>query len=253
MTQVLARAPELVPESPWLASLTQWDALRFVRAALNEKRGEEGDVVLEHAMDRLSKTATWRMERKVDEILTIAANRETLAMPNFFYRYKATTGPIAEEACWLSGCDAKGRPVALFQADRHTPGEIDLALWEQFVIYNAESTIAERGVATGPNGQFSLIVDRSSSALRNQDPKLAISVLPTLTAHYPELLGSVYVAPVNRLFYAVWAVVRVFLAEETKRKFILVRGADWRERLANAVGGNCEIPKHMCTPSGNGK
>ena len=49
-----------------------------------------------------------------------------------------------------------------------------------------------------------LIVDRSASSLANQDPQLAVAVLPALTEHYPELFGAVYIAPVNRLFYAVW-------------------------------------------------
>ena len=31
---------------------------------------------------------------------------------------------------------------------------------------------------------------------------------PQLTAHYPELLGNVFVAPVNALFYAVRAAAR---------------------------------------------
>jgi hypothetical protein len=242
--RVLSGAPTLVPDSPWLAALSQWDALRYVRAAINERRGEEEAAVLEHAMSRLRSTAAWRMEGGVDDILS--TGDASLAMPAFFHEHKQTTP--AEEACWLPGLDARRRPVALFRADRHTPGEIDTELWKKFVIYNAEATIAERGVSRGPDGQFSLIVDRSSSSLRNQDPKLAISVLPTLTAHYPELLGAVYVAPVNRLFYAVWAVVRVFLAEETRAKFVLVRGKRWRERLAAAVGGDCDIPAHMCPP-----
>ena len=49
-----------------------------------------------------------------------------------------------------------------------------------------------------------------SCQVRNQDPQLAIAVLPALTQHYPELLGTVYVAPINSLFYAVWSVVRIF-------------------------------------------
>ena len=141
---------------------------------------------------------------------------------------------VTDEAGWLPGNDSRGRPVALFQVDRHLPGEITTDLWSRFVVYNAEQTIAERGVAVGPGGQFSLIVDRTKSSIRNQDPRLAIAVLPALTAHYPELLGSVYVAPINRIFWAVWRVVRLFLAPQTREKFVLIRGKDWRERLAEA-------------------
>ena len=93
------------------------------------------------------------------------------------------------------------------------------------------------GVAEGPGGQFSLVVDRSSSGRRNQDPKLALAVLPELMEHYPELLGNVYVAPVNSLFFAVWRVIKIFLSAQTKRKFVLVPdGPQWREELRERVG-----------------
>ena len=213
---------------------------------MNERRGCEEDEVLAHAQDRLQRTARWRLDENVEGIVEREAS--LYAMPAFFEANKDSdpkSGAPIEEACWLRGADARGRPVALFQADRHRPGEISNELWSRFVVYNAEATLSERGVARGPNGQFSLIVDRSASSLANQDPQLAVAVLPALTEHYPELLGAVYIAPVNRLFYAVWAVVRVFLAESTKKKFILIRGKRWRERLAEAVGGDCIIPEHM--------
>ena len=112
-------------------------------------------------------------------------------------------------------------------------------------MHRAELARRERGVGDGPGGQVAVVIDRSRSGVRNQDPRLVADLLPCLLSHYPELLGAVYVAPVNRLFYAVWAVVRVFLAEQTKQKFVLIRGKEWRERLAQAVGGDCEIPEHM--------
>ena len=239
--RVLDDVTALEPTSPWLQQLTPWDALRYVRAAINERRGCEEDEIIQHAQDRIARTARWRIDESVDGIVEREA--ESFSMPRFFRAHK--TAQPTDEACWLSGTDSCGRPVALFQADRHVPGEISTDLWQRFVVYNAEATLSERGVARGPGGQFSVIVDRSASGLRNQDPQLAIAVLPALTNHYPELLGAVYVAPVNRLFYAVWAVVRVFLAEQTKQKFVLIRGKEWRERLAQAVGGDCEIPEHM--------
>lgn len=241
VARVLADAAALEPASGWLRALSPWDALRYVRAALNERRGCEEGAVLQHACERLAATARWRMDERVDGIVAREANN--LAMPAFFRAHK-TTAP-QDEARWLAGTDARGRPVALFQVDRHVPGEISTELWSRFVAYNAEATIAERQVAVGPGGQFSLIVDRTRSSVRNQDPRLAVAVLPALTAHYPELLGNVYVAPINRIFWAVWRVVRLFLAEQTRDKFVLIRGADWRERLAEAVGGDCVIPRHM--------
>lgn len=239
--RLLTDAAELEPASAWLATLTRWDALRYARAALNERRGCDDEEILQHARDRLNATAQWRIAENVEGIVEREA--QEYAMPAFFRAHKQSEP--AEEARWLRGCDSRGRPVAIFQVDRHVPGEIDTDLWNRFVVYNAEATIQEQGVARGPGGQFSLVVDRSRSSLRNQDPGLAIAVLPQLTAHYPELLGAVYVGPVNRIFFTVWRVVRRFLAPQTREKFVLIRGSDWREKLAEAVGGDCELPAHM--------
>ena len=78
-----------------------------------------------------------------------------------------------------------------------------------------------------------------------QDPKLAIRVLPELTDHYPELLGNVYVAPVNSIFFTVWRVVKLFIRPQTAAKFVLIRGKNWREQLAAEVGRDVELPAHM--------
>ena len=144
-----------------------------------------------------------------------------------------------------------GAEDAVFFADRHRPGQIPTETWRRFVVYNAEAAIRDLGVADGPGGQFSLVVDRSSSGVRNQDPALAIAVLPALVQHYPGLLGEVIVAPVNGVFWAVWRVVSLFLAEETTRRFTFIRGARWREALLEAVGGDVELPEHM-RPAGDG-
>ena len=172
---------ELVPTSEWLPELTPWDALRYVRAALNERSGCDDDQVLSHARNRLTATAHWRSSEGVDGI--VRREPKAFAMPSFFLAHKQTTP--AEEARWLMGSDRAGRPVALFQVDRHFPGEISIDLWSQFVVFNAEATIEERGVARGPGGQFSLVVDRSRSSLRNQyviedRPKVCTQLLPAL-------------------------------------------------------------------------
>ena len=109
----------------------------------------------------------------------------------------------------------------------------------------AEKAIAEKGIARGPGGQFSLVVDRSSSGLRNQDPRLALSLLPECLEHFPDLLGTVYIAPATSVFTAVWSVLRQFLSERTAAKFVLIAGADWREQLREAVGDELALPAHM--------
>jgi len=97
----------------------------------------------------------------------------------------------------------------------------------------------------GPSGQFNLVVDRSSSGLRNQDPTLALAVLPTVQDHYPGLLGRVFIAPINPIFYVAWNVVKIFLKPATKQKFMLLQGRDWRSQLREAIGGDVRLPASL--------
>ena len=116
-------------------------------------------------------------------------------------------------------------------------------------MHRAELARRERGVGDGPGGQVAVVIDRSRSGVRNQDPRLVADLLPCLLRHYPELLGRVYVAPINALFFGVWRVVRLFLREETVAKFALLRGKDWRARLQDALGPGVALPEHMRPPA----
>ena len=109
--RLLSDVTTLEPESAWLATLTPWDALRYTRVAINERSGSDEEALLAHARDRLAATARWRIAEKVEGI--VERERETYAMPAFFRTHKLSEPK--EEARWLSGTDARGRPVALFQ------------------------------------------------------------------------------------------------------------------------------------------
>lgn len=230
----------------WLSRLSPADKLRFVRACANEQPKATNDEVAAAALSRLQSTAAWRREEDVDGILE---REPDLWLERFFDAHKPGEDKRVETV-WLPGRDHRGRLTACFFADRHVPGELETSLWRRFVVYNAEYAIETLGVAEGPGGQFSLVVDRSSSGRRNQDPKLALAVLPELMKHYPELLGNVYVAPVNAVFFAVWRVIKIFLAAQTKRKFVLIpAGPRWREELRERVGGDVELPSHLLAAS----
>ena len=230
----------------WLSSLSPADQLRFVRACANEQPKAADEDVTAAALDRLQATAAWRREENIDGILE---REPELRIDRFFDVHKPGEDTRVE-AVWLPGRDHLGRHTACFFADRHIPGELETSLWRRYVVYNAEHAIETLGVAEGPGGQFSLVVDRSSSGRRNQDPKLALAVLPELMEHYPELLGNVYVAPVNSLFFAVWRVIKIFLSAQTKRKFVLVPdGPRWREELRERVGGDVNLPAHLLAAS----
>ena len=94
-------------------------------------------------------TALWRANEDVDGI--VERERAHLSMAAFFRTHKTTEH--SAEACWLAGNDASGRPVALFQVDRHVPGEISTELWNRFVMYNTEILMFLRG----PWGPISML------------------------------------------------------------------------------------------------
>ncbi|MGB1604245.1 MAG: hypothetical protein ACPIOQ_66545, partial [Promethearchaeia archaeon] len=177
--------------SNWLAHTTHIDILRYVRAVAGGRGistpSAEDDIADEFVAEvegRLLKTAAWREERGVDAI----AADDQWSLDRFFALRKTAqegSGPESvQEAIWLDGVDAQGRPVACFFADRHTPGEIDMDSWRNLVLHSGEYAIREQGVADGPGGQFTLLVDRSRSGIGNQDPQLALALLPELLDHY---------------------------------------------------------------------
>ena len=237
-------------KSNWLKNLTRTDLLRYARAV-----AADGSVSadIDAVATRILKTAEWREQEDVDGLFANAA--DVYALDRFFEKQKdqSESDDALQEAYWLDGSDRLNRPVSLFVADRHRPGEISIEEWKKLVLYNGELAIKEMGVAEGPHGQFTLIVDRSKSSIANQDPGLALELLPELMDHYPELLGSVIVAPVNSIFWSVWRLVRLFISERTAAKFVLLRerGGEWREELQQLVGPDVALPEHLL-PGGGG-
>ena len=83
---------------------------------------------------------------------------------------------------------------------------------------------------------MSIVVDRTGSGLRNQDPVLLRYLIPPLIKNFPFALHRAYVAPVNRVFWTIWRVVRYLLPPPIRSRFRLLTGADWRRQLAAEVG-----------------
>lgn len=118
--------------------------------------------------------------------------------------------------------------------------------------------------------------------LANQDPALALAVLPTCLAHYPELLSAVqytsaqlslptggqlpnklppnhictnwranwqvFVAPIDAVFVLAWRLIRWVLPGGTAAKFELLRGEAWRGQLARGLASAravAALPAHM--------
>ena len=84
-------------------------------------------------------------------------------------------------------------------------------------------------------GCIALIIDRTGSGLRNQDPTLIRALLPPLTKHFPYALHRAYVAPVNIVFRAIWKLVRLVLPRRVTERFKLLSGDDWLESLTEEL------------------
>ena len=93
---------------------------------------------------------------------------------------------------------------------------------------------AERG--DGGTAGVALIVDRRGSGLRNQDPALLRALLPALTKNFPYSLHTAYVAPINVVFYAIWAVARLVLPKAVTARFTLLTGDGYADRLRERLG-----------------
>ena len=106
----------------------------------------------------------------------------------------------------------------------------------------AQATIAEQGarierVLNAVAGQaVAIVVDRTCSGVRNQDPRLLRFLLPPLIRHYPASLHRAYVGPVNYVFYGIWAVATLILPRRVAGRFMLLRGSDWKAQLRRELG-----------------
>ena len=98
----------------------------------------------------------------------------------------------------------------------------------------ADGADGAAGAAAG-RGSIALIVDRTGSGLRNQDPTLLRALLPPLTKHFPYALHRAYVAPVNIVFRAIWKIVRLVLPRRVTERFKLLSGDDWLESLTEEL------------------
>ena len=112
---------------------------------------------------------------------------------------------------------------------RHNVGAIDSDTWLKLIAWHGEratTTWAREAAERGDGGTagVALIVDRRCSGLRNQDPALLRALLPALTKNFPYSLHTAYVAPINVVFYAIWAVARLVLPKAVTARFTLLTG-----------------------------
>ena len=234
-------ARDALPDDPWMALRSDEELLPFVRGA------SSGDLV-----ERLAETSAWRskvippMDDQNWELSTFfGANQgkfyenDELGERPFLQWVKARDGD--EEGA--PPLQLEGASLLILRPGRHSVGAIDSETWLSLIAWQGERATTTWRAAEGKDdaespgrGAVTLIVDRTGSGLRNQDPTLLRELLPALTRHFPYSLHRAYVAPVNIVFWAIWSVARVLLPTRVSERFTLLRGDDWQEQLANELG-----------------
>jgi len=210
---------------PWIAGIENNDILRFLRAHPS----------VDAAWAAIKRTSKWRKEEKIDSIL-----EEDLS-------YVMAEG---KEEFFYTGVDKAGRPILVYRAASHVPGKINEKLYCRYVVQRVEQGRKKYGL--GKNVQACVVVDRIGSGLKNQDPALLRELLPCFTTHFPGIVGNIYIAPVNNVFFFVWSLLSLLLDEDTKNSVKLLGKEEYNSELLKVMdrgvlpknlGGDCAVPE----------
>jgi len=209
---------------PWIAGIENNDILRFLRAHPS----------VDGAWAAIKRTSKWRNDEKIDSIL-----EEDLSY----------VMPEGKEEFFYTGVDKAGRPILVYRAATHVPGKIDEKLYCRYVVQRVEQGRKKYGL--GKNVQACVVVDRIGSGLKNQDPALLRELLPCFTTHFPGIVGNIYIAPVNNVFFFVWSLLSLLLDEDTKNSVKLLGKSEFTSELLGVMdsevlpknlGGECAVP-----------
>ena len=196
----------------WMRELDSREILRFLRA---QPGGDPG-----LAWENLRETALWRAAEGLD-------SPPATGEPAF--------EPGREEVLLLPP-DRAGRPVVVYRSALHVPGQIGHEDYVRRVVRVVEA--ARRKYGLGVRTEACVLIDRVGSGLGNQDPGLLRVMVPLLQRHYPGVVGAVYVAPVNPVFYVVWAIASLLLEAETRERVHLLTG-DYSAALLEVLPPPC--------------
>jgi len=213
--------------SPWLGEglLDDREILRFLRAShLNQAE----------AWGLLSKVSTYRLRLGLD-----APTLDPSVLP---------AADVVGEEMFFMGETRDGCPTLVVRSALHFPGHVSSADYLQYIGQLLEVARREWGLGVGL--PICALVDRHQSTRKNYDRALLLEVLPNFQEYYPELLGTVYIAPVNLLFWAIWSAVSAFIDEQYKQKVSILSGEDYQAQLQDVFGSDI-LPEHLGGKEGN--
>jgi len=173
---------------------------------------------VEEAWKNILHSAQWRKSYGVANIL----QENSTTLEGFF-------AGGTREVDWLpkgSLLDGSGNPCLLYRSAAHVPLGRPTDEWLRFFVH-----LCEWARRKHPTKQVVILVDRVGSGLSNQDPTVLRELVPVIQNHYPQLVGRVCIAPVNKVLWIIWRIVSLILDEEIKEVIELIEGDDWQEQL----------------------
>ena len=137
----------------------------------------------------------------------------------------------------------------MYRSSLHVPGKIDVQMYLRYVIQRVEQGRTKYGL--GKDVQCVVLVDRVGSTGSSQDPALLRVLLPCFTAHFPGIIGKIYIAPINSVFFFIWGLASFLFDQATRNNVRLLKG-DYstqllqtmdRSVLVKSMGGDLVVPE----------
>jgi len=137
----------------------------------------------------------------------------------------------------------------VYRSSLHVPGKIDVQMYLRYVIQRVEQGRIKYGL--GKDVQCVVLVDRVGSTGSSQDPALLRVLLPCFTTHFPGIIGNIYIAPINSVFFFIWGLASFLFDQATRNNVRLLKG-DYstqllqtmdRSVLVKSMGGDLVVPE----------
>lgn len=190
------------------------DALRRV---LRARRGH-----VSAAADMLGVTQEWR-------------RKETPWWPASAIPLHMIDAAARSGKAYIHGARDDGGPLVWIRAALHDKNE-DRVAQRRFIIAVNDECVARINASAKPDlpaPQMFISVDFNGFGWAQFDTNAGITIVQTLSAHYPERLGRIVFFNTPFLFKAFWSVVKPFIDVRTSHKIVFL--SDQRE-LPSALG-----------------
>jgi hypothetical protein len=165
----------------------------------------------------------------------LAADLKWREAGNHLVTFDTVKSEIAKGRFFFHKHDKANRPIVIVKASEHFPDSNTTELTFKMAVFVLEEAV--RRMAPGVE-LFCVLIDFDGFGMSNVDYTLCKMMLAALQNYYPERLGRAYLLNPPFIFRAVWAVLKGFMHENTRQKFIFL-GSDWKQELLNDVDATC--------------